>query len=611
MLTKLSGLLLPVLLAGCTHFLQPQKNPAIEFVVAMESPQKQRFQVTMTCSGFTEDTLYFKMPSWMPGYYQLLHYADNLEDFNAVDGNGTSLPWSKSNRNSWKVAKGKSTTLTVSYRIKATQNFVASSFLNEQRGYISPAGVFLHVRDYLNLPSTLIIRAGTWKDVATGLEPVPGKEHVYTAANFDILYDSPILIGNLETLPTFEVNGIPHRFIGYELGNFDRDQLVSDLKKIVSASAGIIGEIPYPHYTFIAIGPSRGGIEHLNSTSFGFNGTSLNSREGRIRMLNFLTHEYFHHYNVKRIRPIELGPFDYDKGNRTNMLWISEGLTNYYSLLVLKRANLITEDELYNLLRSHMMAFENSPGKLFQTLAQSSYETWSDGPFGRTDDEINKTISYYDKGPVVGWMLDLAIRQESKNKKSLDDVMRALYQKYYKTQERGFTEDEFRLEVEKAAGSELPEIFDYVYTLKPLNYPKYLSYAGLFVDTTATVLDGAFTGFTARTMRDSLFTTSIDWQMPAMKAGIRRGDAILKVDGKPASEDLLKEIIRSRRAGDRVTFTVLNNRVVNTVSLTLAQKREYQFAITRITNASVEQKQLHEKWLSERGIPVLSGSNSK
>ena len=175
----------------------------------------------------------------------------------------------------------------------------------------------------------------------------------------------------------------------------------------------------------------------MNNTTFGFNGSNFKNRDNYIRTLHFLAHEYFHHYNVKRIRPIELGPFDYDKGSRTKMLWVSEGLSVYYEYMVVKRAGITTDAELLNALRGNMVAFENKPGRLYQTLEQASYETWSDGPFGRTGDEVNKTISYYDKGPAVGLLFDFKIRQVTNNKRSLDDVMRFLIQRILSKKEKG------------------------------------------------------------------------------------------------------------------------------------------------------------------------------
>ncbi len=212
-----------------------------------------------------------------------------------------------------------------------------------------------------------------------------------------------------------------------------------NLKKIVESAFAIMGDIPYKQYTFIAIGPGRGGIEHLNNTTFGFSGNDLHKPEAMNRMMNFLAHEYFHHYNVKRIRPFELGPFDYDQGSKTNLLWVSEGLSVYYEYMVVRRAGLADEQTLYADFEKNININENNPGRLYQSLAQASYKTWSDGPFGTQGEEKDKSISYYDKGPIVGLLLDFTIRHVTQNKESLDDVMRLLYWKYYKELKRGFT----------------------------------------------------------------------------------------------------------------------------------------------------------------------------
>ncbi|MEP6713471.1 MAG: hypothetical protein ABJA37_13685, partial [Ferruginibacter sp.] len=330
--------------------------------------------------------------------------------------------------------------------------------------------------------SVKIIVNKNWSKVATGLEPVAGKSNEFTATDFDILYDCPILMGNLEELPSFKVNGIEHRFIGYKLGDFDRIQFMDNLKKLVESAVAIIGDIPYKQYTFIGIGPGQGGIEHLNNTTVSFNGKGLNIPDGMNRMMSFLAHEYFHHYNVKRIRPFELGPFDYDRENKTNLLWVSEGLSVYYEYLIIKRAGLISEQALFKNFESNINAVENNPGRLYQSLTQASYETWSDGPFGKQGEDAKKSISYYDKGPAVGLILDFAIRHSTQNKKSLDDVMRLLYWQYYKKLERGFTDAEFQQACETVAGISLAHEFEYVYTTKELDYNTYLAYAGLKVE---------------------------------------------------------------------------------------------------------------------------------
>jgi predicted metalloprotease with PDZ domain len=303
--------------------------------------------------------------------------------------------------------------------------------------------------------------------------------HTYYAVNFDQLYDCPMLLGNLEKLPSFEINNKQHHFIGYQLGNFDKDAFMQDLKKIIETATKIFNDIPYSEYTFLAIGPGRGGIEHSNSAAVSFSGNELNTPSGKNRMMTFLTHEYFHHYNIKRIRPLELGPFDYDKENRTNLLWVSEGLSVYYQYIIARRAGVIDEDMILGNFSSNITNYENHPGKRYQSLVQASYNTWSDGPNGNIGKDPNKAISYYEKGPIVGLLLDLAIRSSTHNQRSLDDVMYQLYWTYYKRLQRGFTDAELQEACENIAGTSLMEVFEYVYTTKEIEYTTYLEKGGL------------------------------------------------------------------------------------------------------------------------------------
>ncbi len=277
---------------------------------------------------------------------------------------GDTLPWNMIAGNTWHISHKKQKAFTISYDVKTTRLFVGTPYIDEERAFIRPTGVFIHPAGKINLPATVQIKPYTgWSNVATGLDSVAGKSFTYTAPNFDVLYDSPFLIGNLDELPAFTVRGISHRFIGYKLGDFDKQAFMDDLKKIITTATDLMGDIPYKHYTFLSIGPrGMGGIEQLNSTAISFSGESQKDTASRIRALNFLAHEYFHHYNVKRIRPIELGPFDYDNGSRTNQLWVSEGLSVYYEYLIVKRAGLCTEDNIFSAFTGNIKAFEKGIG---------------------------------------------------------------------------------------------------------------------------------------------------------------------------------------------------------------------------------------------------------
>lgn len=458
-------------------------TPVMQYHISIANPQTHSYHVQLQTSGWNKDSIDFKLPNWMPGYYQLMNYAADITNMTAGSKKGNALPLYKINDNTWRVTGIKNKTVSIDYDITTKKQFVANSYVDSAHAYIINAGSFLYADGFLNIPVAVNIDLPQqWSNIATGLSPVKGTSTRFYAADFDELYDCPILMGNLEQLPSFYVKGIEHRFIGYKMGSFDKAAFMDKLKKVVEAAVNIIGDIPYQQYTFIGIGPGRGGIEHLNNTTVSFDGNGLDKPGAMNRILNFLAHEYFHHYNVKRIRPFELGPFDYDKGSRTNQLWISEGLSVYYEYLVVKRAGLSDASTLLHNFEGNMNALENNPGRLHQSLSQASYYTWKDGPFGTQGPEAGKSISYYDKGPVVGLLFDFAIRNATQNNKSLDDVMRLLYWKYYKKLQRGFTEAEFQEACETVAHVPLTTLFDYVYTTKELEYTRYLSYAGLTVD---------------------------------------------------------------------------------------------------------------------------------
>lgn len=473
------GLFMVIISGAFTVFAQT--NPNIHYTVSIPDPASHRYHVELKMSNWKKDTLVLKMPEWMPGYYQIMNYAKAVEGLSAKDDRGREVPFQRPSDNTISVVGLNSKMLILSYDVKTSRKFVATSYVDAGHAYLVPANSFFFPEGSIDLPVTVAIANTPWPAIATGLERTT-KLNEFSARNFDILYDCPILIGDLESLPSFSVKGVKHHFIGYKMGAFDKNNFIKQLEKITAAAVNIIGDIPFREYTFIAIGPGRGGIEHLNNTTISFDGNGLNDPAAMNRMMNFLAHEYFHHYNVKRIRPFELGPFDYEKGSRTNLLWVSEGLSVYYEYLIVKRAGVAVESALFENLEGNINGHENNPGRFHQSLIQASYNTWADGPFGTQGNEPGKAISYYEKGPVVATFLDFAIRNATGNSRSLDDVMKLLYWRYYKELDRGFTDAEFQQTCDEIAGASLSEVFEYVYTTEELNYGKYLGYAGLALE---------------------------------------------------------------------------------------------------------------------------------
>lgn len=571
--------------------------PALTLTLSMDRPTSHYYHVVLRADGLRGDCQDIKMPVWTPGYYRIMDYAKNVKDFRAEDGAGQALPVEKTAKNTWRVRTGRAPSIVVSYDVYAFTRFVADSYLSDDGGFVTPAGVFMHVAGRLKEPVTLtVVPSPGWKHVSTGLDPVPGRPRTFAAPDFDTLYDCPILIGNQDVL-TFEAAGLPHTVAAYDLGSFDRARFTGDLAKIVEAAKALMGELPYRHYTFLIIGPGGGGLEHLNSTAVTLNPASLASPQGYKGWLSFIAHEYFHLFNVKSIRPIALGPFDYDRENYTDLLWFAEGITVYYEYLLLNRAGLMTRDEVLERLASTIAKYEHAPGRRHQPAALSSLDTWT-GFFGRNEHAANTTISYYDVGCGLGLLLDLGIREASRGRSSLDDVMRTLYRTFAKAKKRGFTEPELRDVCEKAAGVPLGEIFDvYARTVERWDYTKYLGYAGLKIDLELRPDPEPWFGATTQDQNGSLVISTVELDSPAALAGLSAQDEILAVDGTRAAPRSFQGALNARKPGDRVEVLYSRRGVVREADVVLGTRAQPTYKIAPLGNATPRQKALLDAWL--------------
>jgi len=582
-----------VAIAPCT-FGQPAPGP-IAYTVSMPQPSNHLFHVTLRANGLKGELHDVKMPAWHPGYYRMIDYAKNVSNFRAEDGAGRALPWEKVTKNTWRIAAGQASTMVLNYDVLGTVAFSAQNDLGESRAFIAPTGMYLYVAGQLQHAVTVSIRLPpTWTRIATGLDAVPGRANTFSAPDFDTLYDCPILIGNQETLG-FEVQGKRHTVAIENIpASVDRPRMLADLKRMVETAARLIGDLPYTHYAFLMMGSGNGGIEHANSSANRFNGNSLSDDNGYRRWLSFICHEYFHHYNVKRIRPIALGPFDYDTENLTNMLWVSEGLSVYYQDLVLVRAGLLTADQYLDKMASAINSFENASGHHYQSATDSSMTTWGTSGVGN---DRNTTISYYSNGAMIGAMLDLKIRNDSGNRKSLDDVMRALYAKYYQQKKRGFTDDEFRQECEAAAGGQLTDVLEYASSTRDVDYARYFAYAGLDVATASEDAPGSYLGLNMQTRDGKLVVAGTTAGSPAERAGLMAQDCILNVDGAPATPKAINDVLSARKPGDAATLTISRNGTVRDLQATLGRNVKRTFEIRPMASTTALQAAIFKDWL--------------
>lgn len=590
-------ILCALLLGASSSVLGRERNGTFAFTVSMERPSTHYYHVVLRCEGLQSATQDFKMPAWTPGYYQIMDHARSVVNFHADDGQGRSLAWEKTAKNTWRVRSDGAPVIVVSYGVYAFARSVADCYLDDSRAFISPTGLFLHVAGLLDHPATVTIRPHpSFRRVSTGLDPIEGRPNTYSAANFDVLYDCPIMVGNQEVI-SFEVRGIPHTVALTEPGDFDRENLVSVLKRMVEAAVAIIGDIPYRHYTFLMLGPGRGGLEHQNSMAVFSELPDLDDPEDYQRWLGFIAHEFFHLYNVKAIRPIALGPFDYDRENYTNLLWLSEGGTVYYQNLILNRAGFMTREDCLEQFQRSIASYENIPGHQYQSATQSSFDVWLYF-LRRGGDSANTTISYYDKGAALSLLLDLKIRHETANRRSLDDVMRTLYQTYYQQKNRGFTDQEFRQVCETTAGGDLSEFFDvYASTTAEIDYRKYLAYGGLQISIEPKEGSGAYLGADVRDQDGKVVVTAVRRDSPAAHAGLSVEDEIIALDGERVTSRSLREMLESRQPGQPARILFARRGKIAEIEVVLGREMERSFAITPLPDPDELQAEILHSWL--------------
>lgn len=565
------------------------------YTVSMSQPGTHQFHVTFRCEGLKGEMQDFLMPAWMPGFYRIMDYEKNVSNFRAGDGSGRFLPWEKVTRNTWRVTTGNVRTIVLDYDVFGNVSFVAQNYLDEKRAFIAPPGLYMYVSGQIHHPVTVALQTPAgWTQIGTGLDPVKGRPRTFYAPDFDVLYDCPTLLGSQE-VRGFDVKGIPHRVVIENVPeSVDRPKMMADLKRMVEAATGLMGDIPYKHYTFLMMGAGNGGIEHANSAACAFNGKGLTEEKAYRGWLSYISHEYFHHFNVKRIRPIALGPFDYETENLTDMLWVSEGLTVYYENIIMVRAGLMTPAQYLEEMQNAMTRFENSPGHRYMSAAESSLGTWGGAGFGG---DRKTTMSYYDNGAMLGAMLDLEIRAASRNQRSLDDVMRSLYRIYYREKKRGFTDAEFREECENAAGSPLTEVLEYAASSKDVDYAKYFALAGLEVKAAVADAPGAFLGLDSRTDGGKLFVTGASAGSPAEAAGFAPGDQILEVDGVAAATKVLIDQLAAKEPGDKIKLRYSRGDKAQDVEITLGKNAKVTYSIARVPSPDPLQSAILKDWL--------------
>ncbi|HEU4321734.1 MAG TPA: PDZ domain-containing protein [Roseiflexaceae bacterium] len=580
-------------------------NPSISYTIAMPRPHSHLFHVSVEVRGVS-GALDLALPVWTPGSYMVRDYARHVQEFGAADGAGRPLPWRKLDKTSWRVEAGAADTVTVSYKVYAFDLTVRTSHLDGSHGYFNPATLCVYLPGRTAEPLAVRVEPPPGWSVATGLEltETDGSSWSFVAQDYDELVDSPFECGTHRLL-RFEVDGILHEIALWGRGNENEGQIVADTRRIVETARDMFGALPYRRYLFIVhLADGRGGgLEHRNSVSMLVDRWTFQPRTAYERYLGLTAHEFFHVWNVKRIRPAPLGPFDYSRENYTRQLWTIEGVTSYYTELLLRRAGLITPERYLELLAEKILSLQSQPGRLVQSLAQSSFDAWIK-LYRPDENSANSAISYYLKGELVALLLDLEIRQRTGGACSLDDVLIHLHEAF-PPEGPGFAEEDgFLRAVETITG--LPGAFDSFFErsiagTEELDYAQALGYAGLLLDWGYG--SGGLAWLGLRTKNDHGRTVvAVSYAGgPAEAAGVYAGDELLALDGHRIDEARLEARLAERSPGDTVTLSLFRRDELHHVPVTLAPAPPNRLAIVPDTEATDEQIGLYVAWLGVGG----------
>ncbi|MTI29637.1 M61 family peptidase [Cytophagales bacterium RKSG123] len=563
----------------------------------MSEPHTHYFEVEMKINSLRQKYTDLKMATWAPGSYLIREFGKSVEDFAPVSKSGKSLKFEKINKNTWRVFNNRED-FTASYKVYAFEISVRTSFLDASHGYLNGSNIFMYVDKQKGLSSTLTVKPfKDWDVVSTGLSPVSGKKWTYHSPNFDILADSPIEIGNQEEFE-FNAAGVKHKVAMYGQSNADFSKLKEDMAKVVEVATEVFGENPNKEYTFIVHNLTRGsgGLEHLNSTTLDVNRWSYEGSR-YTGFLSLVAHEYFHLWNVKRIRPIALGPFDYDKENYTHLLWVMEGFTSYYDELLLTRAGIEDQQFYLNKLEGTINSVENQPGNKVQPVAEASWDAWIKA-YRPNENSYNTTISYYPKGALIGSMLDLEIIHNTNGQKSLDDVMRYLYKEYYKKKGRGITDEEMQSAVEMVAGKKLDKFFkNHIFGTKTIDYNKFLSYAGLELKVEPSSKEIANLGVYTKNDDGRLVIRSVVRGTSAYEGGLNANDEIIAIDGYRVDKSEMERIIGMKKPGESVKITITRDGILQDLDVKLKNSNRNKYSINPVENPTEKQQMVYNRWL--------------
>jgi predicted metalloprotease with PDZ domain len=579
----------------------PTPPARVVYTVTPSDIPNKTYRITVRAEGVAGPAVSFAIPAWTPGWYFLTTFHKNIANVSATGPDGTSLPVKPLDKLTWRVETGGAKNVTLAYDVKATDrnHGFYGVYLDERHGFVAGPAALMYVVNGKTAPCVITYRVPeNWK-VASANTPVPGGDgaaepRTFSAPDYDTLADQPADLGAFERIDR-TINGVPFSIVLVNAQGLDAKRFTDEVFKISAAGMRVFGGAPFPrylyHFRFSARGGGGAGLEHLNSTVITLGREVLQGAATPSWALALTAHEFVHAWNVKRIRPEALGPFDYTKEVRVKDLWLAEGVTEYYAPRLLVEAGLRGKTFWLEYLTGNINELQSNPARKRVTLEEASLKAWE----GRS--EGFGGLSYYNKGMLVGMLLDIEMRHRTANRVGLDDLLKALLRETERTG-RGFPEGAIERTAGALTGTDFAPFFQRALrTTEELPFAETLRHAGLrweenTFEVPAMGLQWDFSAGNAA----GIPISAVEPGSAAAKAGLRAGDRVTAVDGKSLEAFFRGGLLQNRKPGDRIVLTVGRGRArPQTVPVILGARTERTYRVREAADATPLQKAILER----------------
>ena len=563
----------------------------VDYAIDLTAPEHHTGQVSIAFPRAAGPYLDVKMPAWRTGRYQILNLANGVRAFKATDAQGRPLRWQKVDKSTWRIHLGRPGAVRVGYELYGRELGLRTRHIDDSHAYLNPSAVFMYADHYRadDVTVSLNVPAG-WNSHSGMPSTAP---HRFTAANWDVLTDSPIETG-INRTERFTEGGRQYEVTFWGDGNYDAPQIAADLKKIVATAPSIWSGYPFQRYLFIihAADGASGATEHRNSTVIQIPRYNFQPRAAYLGFLSTASHEFVHTWNVKAYRPVGLVPYDFQRENYSDLLWVAEGSTDYFSDHLLLRAGVSQPSDYFNTLSNAIAAYQRTPGARIQSVAEASFDEWISvgGDRGR-----NAQAGIYSEGLLVSWLLDIALLERTAGRVSYRDVHEAIYRRY-SADRVGFTAADMRGILRELTGQSWDEWWQQNVD-KPavMDFDRLLAPVGLRLAPSGARI--AWAGWTGEEFVGGVRLSLVERDGPAWKAGFTPEDIIVAIDGKRATKARFDAIASEASPGHQVTVTYFRREALAEKTLTLSSIAKDPPKVVTIDQPTDAQKALFQHWL--------------